>query len=350
VSRIVGVLIGIGLAVLGAWVSAYQASARIGHSQVLRVRWHLFGNEGPVALWGDGRFVFAQFSNSGRDVLIDDQTGRRTDVQVPPGCGPAPVAMGGPFLLFACGNGAAPMRLYRVSLPRGWRALNPSPQFVQQCNSPDVGRCGPTAIGSHWVEYGMTTCEDPGVHCSSPRYEFQNIDTGQLAANPATPGGTVIPDLNSPTLAHKLCSPLQVPSAQISPYDPGPSPGTVTLYGRFAVSSLDYGAGQGEAHLHKCGSQLDQQLIDLSNPTSPPIGNTHVLVWSPGLEPNGQYPHQLNAVRLPSLRRLVIPVPPTIGGSSTLVLGPRHLYMIGAETQDLYTTPSRVPTNPRAQR
>jgi hypothetical protein len=200
----------------------------------------------------------------------------------------------------------------------------------------------------------VTTCEDPGVHCSSPRYEFQNIDTGQLAANPASVGGTVIPDLNSPTLARKLCSPLRVPGAQINPYDRGPVPGTVTLYGRFAVSSLAFAAGEGAAHLHKCGSRLDQQLSDVTQEAYPayvpPSGNTHALVWAPGLRPDGQFPRQLNAVRLPSLRRLVIPVPATIGASSTLVLGPRHLYVIGAETQDLYTTPSRILTNPRAGR
>ena len=317
------------------------------------MRWHLVSDFGPVELSGSGRFVLALFENgAGHDVLIDDQTGKRSRLNVPHGCGLGPFAMGGGLLLFPCGYAGAslpPMKLYRLSSPRGWRALAWNPQLVQRCDAqdPQDGQntlCAPTAIGSHWIEVAVTNCEQFGHDCSSGSNVFQNLDTGRLANDPTSVGGTVIPDLNSPTLARKLCAPLRVPSAG---YEQGPSPGTVALYGRFAVSSE---TATGLFHLQKCGSRLNQQLADSANaPSAPPVGNTRIIVWTPSVDPE-QTGVQLNAVRLPGLQRLAIPVPAAIGASSTLFLGPRHLYMIGSETSDLYTIPTQAVTRSPSRR
>ncbi len=253
----VAALVMVVVVVAGGAFAVPSAGASSRRPQVLRVRWHLVSDFGPVGLSGSGRFVLALFENgAGHDVLIDDQTGKRSRLNVPHGCGLGPFAMGGGLLLFPCGYAGAslpPMKLYRLSSPRGWRALAWNPQLVQRCDAqdPQDGQntlCAPTAIGSHWIEVAVTNCEQFGHDCSSGSNMFQNLDSGRLANDPTSVGGTVIPDLNSPTLARKLCSPLRVPSAG---YEQGPSPGTVARYGRFAVSSE---TATGLFHLQKCGS------------------------------------------------------------------------------------------------
>ena len=332
-------------------------------SALLWGQWHLVSDFGPVDLWGSGRFVLAEFENgTGHYELIDDQTGRSARLKVPRGCRLNPFAMGGGLLLFACrytGQSLPPMKLYSFSSPRGWRTLAWSPQLVQQCASPDLAdgqytQCAPAAIGSHWIEVAVTVCVDFGHDCSSGGNVFQNLDTGRLANDPTSVGGTVIPDLNSPTAARELCAPLRVPSAGQGRAVPGPLPGTVALYGRFAVSSVAYvdDPGSGSAYLQECGSSLNQQLSYNAEPSpgyAPPVGNTRVIVWAPDVG-IGQVGRQLNAVVLPTLKRLVIAVPEAIGASSTLVIGPRHLYMIGSETRDLYTVPTQALSRSSARR
>jgi len=304
-------------------------------------------DQGPVGLLGDGRFVFAQFDNgTGRALLIDDQTGRRTPVHLARGCSPA--AIGGGWLLVTCrGTQAFPsMRLYQLSSPRHWRPLAPSHQLVQQCSPPHgYNECAPTAIGRHWIRYGLgKSCLE---HCPSGEVEFQNIDNGSLANDPESVGGHVIADLNSPRLEKTLCPPLRVPPSWPDPYDERAGPGTVTPYGQFAVSfgTADEPGAQSQAYLEKCRSQL--HLLLQTGAEVPPTGSVRASIWSPNnpdVAPNEQLQLHLNAMLLPSLRRVTIKVPAAIGASSTLVLGPHHLYMIGGQTGDLYQTSSPLLT------
>lgn len=62
VAAVMALVVGVVL-VAGGVLAPPGAGASSRRSQVLRVRWRLFSDFGPVALWGSGRFVLASFGN-----------------------------------------------------------------------------------------------------------------------------------------------------------------------------------------------------------------------------------------------------------------------------------------------
>jgi hypothetical protein len=302
--------------------AASSTAARPDRTPILRVKWRLVANVGSAGVVGNGRFVFALFNNGFRHaVLIDDQTGKRSAITIPPGC--FAKGMGGVWLLFRCGSGNPPqVRLYRVSIPGYWRTLAPSPEIVRECGPPPpYARCDPTAVGSHWVAYSLVPCQTT-LHCDNTTSELQNIDTGRVIADPTA--RDVITDLNASVPARRLCSPVRVPLD-----------GRVTFYAQFAVTfGLDPTGDALQTYLKKCGSPLNRLLQ--VNGNFPPAGNRQAIVWAEFAQ-DGITPRSLQTVLLPSLRRRVIKLPTELGPISALVFGPHHLYVAAA---GLYTVTS----------
>jgi hypothetical protein len=304
---------------------------------------HLHFSSGGMAttVTTDGRYVVlggpypatAETPSTTTATLIDETTGTQTQVSYP-GC--SPVALGDPGLLFGgCAPNYGTTELY--ALPNGvWQTLN-------------VGGIGwsPVAIGADWIEL-QESCEELS-HCTNS-YEFLSLQTGQSARDPTNAG--TYADLNSPTLAQTVCKPLRVPKVA---GDEGSviyaaEPGSLTFYGKFAISAGGYGAPR---FLERCGSRLHRQIGALVG-GFPALGaNSRLVVWQSG-------PRQLRGLFLPRLRRFVIPLPAKIntldinGGTGfpgAIAASSRHLYLLNSSENAAYRRywiaplPSPAPTN-----
>ena len=247
-----------------------------------------------------------------------------------PGC--VPEFFGGPWLLFECGTPrTTQLALYRPAA-RTWRLVNWNPNTL---GSPD-------AVGAYWIESVLgADCSGPqGDHCDSvPHYAFTRIGTGAQGTVDWVPDGDIVPGLDSPSLAHKLCSPLRVPHVSF-PTDVGDAvlPGTVTMFGQFAIASgTTLGADaevKAQDRLERCHSKLRRPIITSTpvvagaQPSRTPIGNPHAIVW-----PNK--PQQLTGLFLPSLREFTVPIPAqvgrvqgTTGALDQVFLASRTLYLL----------------------
>jgi hypothetical protein len=169
--------------------------------------------------------------------------------------------------MFRCGfsNSSPPIMLYQLASPGRWRAVNPAPEIASVC--PPDSSCTAIAVGAQWIEYDLLNCAPDDEHCTN-NYVFQSLDNSRVEGDPSRPGGTEYPDLNSPTLAHKLCSPLRVPTTWTTVKETG----SIAFYLKFAVevgsTSSAYGAPAGSYHA-RCGSPLHEQLQ--SGPNEMPI-------------------------------------------------------------------------------
>ena len=184
-------------------------------------------------------------------------------------------------------------------------------------------------FGAHWIEWAQVPCR----YCSAA-YLFQNIDTGQVRSLPGwRPGGRIIPDLDSQSLAQPLCPPLTVP-AGVPPPLGGPPPGALSLYGSFAIAS----PGAGGDVLERCGSRLKLAVGSHDGPLG---ATSHAIVWADS--PTGR---RLHGLFLPSLRRFVIATNPAAAttpypGASGVVLSSGELYVFD-ESGRVFAT--RAPT------
>ena len=197
--------------------------------------------------------------------------------------------------------------------------------------------CAPTGLlwrdrggfGAHWIEWSPSTL--PLLH---GHYLFQNIDTGQVRSLPGwRPGGRIIPDLDSESLARTLCPPLTVP-AGVPPPLGGPPPGALSLYGSFAIAS----PGAGGDVLERCGSTLKLAVGSHDGPLG---ASSHAIVWA-----NSPTSRRLHGLFLPSLRRFVIATNPAAAtspypGAYRVVLSSGELYVFD-ESGRVFAT--RAPT------
>jgi hypothetical protein len=223
------------------------------------------------------------------ETLIDDKTGTRTQLSVP-GCD-APV-IGAGWLAF---NGAI------GDLPGCVTQLYP------QAGGPPrpIARLGGVlAIGSDWIEYD-NNCDD--VHFC-PTYLFQNLQTGVVKSDPTR--AHTIADLNSPTLARRVCPPVQVPNTSNVPTS------RLVLDGRFAIATGVHGV-----FLEHCGTRLHRAI----DPNPGPLGaSPKAVIW----QTTGR---KLAGLFLPSLRPFIIKAPEF--GDFKLALTPQTLYLLDPEGQ-----------------
>ncbi len=176
----------IGLA--GALLTALTASAL---AVQVKPHWHFDGYVGSVIV--GSRYAFMGSPPSVSDygsggTLLDEATGKRRHVDQA-GCVPA--GLGGGWLAFLC-KSESEIRLYHIS-PRSWRTL-PLPS----------GALSVWAVGQRWLQLY--------INKSPYQFVFENTTTGQLRTLEGfLPGDQTIPNLDSPALGQRLCSPLRIP-------------------------------------------------------------------------------------------------------------------------------------------
>ena len=297
----------------------------------LKADFKRFGSGGVVG--DDGRvFIFDRSTDTG--VLVNGSTGSRITV-ASPGCFLVD-AIGGFSIAFSCGSGeGVSYELFDMNTGQ-LRPLTIPSATAGGCD-PYTSACASLdGVGSYWAEF-VGGC--PMEHCGPPDVVFENLFTGATAADPVS--RSVVPDLDSRTLARRLCKPVTVPAAT-SPYSPLGF-GSVASDGRFQIAT-----GDGGSYLEKCGVKLHRFLT-----FSPTASSPHAIVWEskPGL---------VTGVFLPSLKRFTIAVPEKVDPSAsssqfvqqdpyTLALSRHSLYVgvgLGATTTWTMRIPSAPPAKP----
>ncbi len=320
---------------------------------VLHPRWHVVAKHGVESVLGSGHYVFIG-GDAGSGALIDEETGKRLTLVPPTGCyfdNANSAALGGSWIVATCNPPPpGPRYLYELySIPNAtWTPFTPDVHQMfasnADCKTGDP-QCSASyfAVGNNWIEFQITC----GYHCGPTTFAFQNIQSGQVVGQPPgwQPGGTEIPDLNSPILTRTLCAPLTVPSGSTDTNQT--LPGTILLSGRFAVAQQwsPYNLNL-YTYLERCGSTLHELLTpELSSRAGQFAINQHALIWVGG----GGSVHGLF---LPSLRRFRFRIPqqaalycfdmtPVCIG--TLTLTSRTLYLL-TNVGQLWTT--NIPLHP----
>jgi hypothetical protein len=306
---------------------------------VVHLHWALASKK-FAGLMSSGQYLFLwKLGRPGREggpplgarsgIVVDTASGVRTTLSFPSGCSPG--AMGGPWLAFGCSAGAGqrvpPAELYDLTSGR-WQPLPVNPA-IDFCTYEQRCTLSPAAIGTRWVEWSVSVaCE----HCA-PLAWFQDLSNGALDKFKAwTGGGTVIPDLGSPSLAATLCKPLRVPPPEFPSFQTVPN--SLTFYGQFAVAGATPVPNASAAHyFERCGSRRRHQI-----PAPSVVGSTRFIMW-PKPPPFGK----LEGVLLPGLRQFVSPSPPRMGFPVQMALASPHLYLLDAAGQ-LWSTDSTALT------
>ena len=287
-----------------------------------------------------GSYVFIGGRAFSGDVgrLVDQATGASTVVPQPPGLECHMSAFGSPWLLASCQSYSgryfigSSTQLYNVST-RSWRAVAAGPgigTINTSCANSVLPPCSSLdGVGSSWIRFD-STC----YHCSDT-YLFQNIATGAVQRDPATPGGNAIANLSSPTLAQSLCSPVTVPGV----FYPGAVQGVapVTPDGRFVlvVHSSAFASGV-QLRLQRCGSRSSQLLANDFDPDNGYLDNalpatSHMVLWqAPGGDTQGIF--------LPSLRRFVVNLPRAISRNGARIALSANVLYLDDGNDELWST------------
>jgi hypothetical protein len=322
------------LLLVAAFAAVWVGPITAVHAIVLHPSWSSVGYASSVVT--DGSYVFVNnpdYPSGGNHppppstpfsggALINEQTGKHTSV---PRANCFAIGLSaGRWVLFDCyGSSAGDYQLYSIP-DRSWRAVAAP------------AHANPDAIGAYWIQYFVV---DSGA------YVFQNISTGRIRTLSSwRPGGTTIPDLDSRSLAGKLCSPLRVPSDWTAPPGQAPIPGNekphagrVTVDGRFAVVEgtsrpSSTGGLTGYAYLERCGSRVRK-------PTSPEfVANAHAIIAGGGAPGS-----TLTGWLLPSLTPVTIREPGynqgVYGEYISIALSSHNLYLWD-EVDDALVAPS----------
>jgi hypothetical protein len=286
---------------------------------VLHPRFHRVASQAS-SFSSDGRYVVV--SSRSRTSLIDGRTGGRMPLTPPAMCGYGYIVGGGRVLTSCVGYGNPPYQLYSIATG-AWSAVRSSGGM-------------PVALGRDWIEYYGPTDPECSEHCTY-QHSFGDIATDNLRTLPRwAPGARTIPDLSSPALTAKLCSPLRVPQGfPTEATRPALAPQPLSFAGRF-VSGLEWyvhgGLYQLRLLLERCGSRLHRVLARnlTSSPASQFAMNRDAVVW---LDYRGGPIHGLF---LPSLRKFTIAVPPAAGLTDfgrSIYLASRELYLMDGSGQ-----------------
>lgn len=302
---------------------------------VLHPRFHVVGS--ALAVDTDGPYALL-LSVPGVDgvssgTLIDEQTGTRTTPSYP-GCSlnAFSSSLSGPWLMLSsCDRADGGFELYNLYTGE-WRTVVPAPAVVRlenECTMPDYCGGAVAGLGAYWIEWSIVPCR----YCTA-KYLFQNLDTGQVRGLLGwRAGGRIIPNLDSQSLAQRLCPPLTVPSTGPTVLGGPPGPVALSFYGSFAIA--------GDALLERCGSRLKLAVGNHNGV----LANSHAVVWTRG--PNSR---RLSGLFLPSLRRFVIATP-SIPTEYGWALSSGELYVIGAshvgENGRVFATPAPTQSHRR---
>jgi hypothetical protein len=334
--RVARVLASVVVAVVAvALPSTTAAGSRGERSEALSLdpSFHRAGSVGAGLVLTDGRYVYLPITSGdgGSGTLVDERTGKRRGI-AEPGC--APSEIGGGWVLFECSPSTRRLGLYAIATGKwhtiSWRGVG-----------------YPQAVGSDWIDFlNDPGCPDSGPCDSQSRHEFQNIHTGKVVSD-YRPVGNRIPDLNSPTLYHRLCAPLHTTTSVLG--DGATVFNPLTLAGRFVLSTQSAPGGGGVTDLEKCGTRRRWLLSTTSTtgwtiaPAVVTATNPDVVIW-----PTGTF--QLAGIFLPSLTRFAIAVPTrigpvetTVGARDSVVLTRRTLYLLNG--RKLWSTPAPTATS-----
>jgi hypothetical protein len=296
------------------------------HPVVVQLHWTP-ARQKFAGLMSSGRYLFLwTLARPGREggpplgarsgIVVDTAGGARTPLTFPAGCSPG--AMGGPWLAFGCSAGAGqpvpPAELFDLTSDR-WQALPVNPD-IDFCTYERRCTLSPAAIGTRWVEWSVSlACE----HCA-PFAWFQDLSTGALNKfEEWRSGGRVIPDLDSPSLAARLCRPLRVPPPDFPSFETVPN--SLTFHGQFGVVGAGAVPDASTPHyFERCGSRRRHHIASL-----PVVGSTRFIVW-----PTASTFGKLEGVFLPSLRQFVIRSPRGMGSPVQMALASGHLYLLDA--------------------
>jgi hypothetical protein len=267
-----------------------SAAARQHRPVALHLRWRLVTTE-PGYVAASDRYV-AIIRDRGPDAvspitLIDEQK-RAQQTLTPAGCArPTSPMFGGSYLLVVCAYGS--YGLFDIA----------SGQWVTvKASCPSDWNCGPAGIGRYWLKLaGGPVCSE---HCTTS-YLLQDLRTGAVKHDSATPGGRIYDDLSVPSGSRLLCSPLRYPRVLD---DAGHwELGQVTFEGPFAFTTGNqYTSRQGLTpvyRLRRCGSRLDLQMPPSNPPT--PLVSSRAVIWQDGATGLGDRPARLAGRFLPSL-------------------------------------------------
>lgn len=339
--RLAGLLVaGIAVSLVAGSSGAAQARPR---QIVLHPRFHVVARDvlasGAASVFTTSRYLLAwngtpprDYPSAGSGVVIDDHaSGSRSIVFPSSSC--YPLTIGGPWAGFSCLGG---FELYNLA-SRQWRPLIEAASLAAVC-SPS-GECGlqAAAIGSQWVQWEWGEgCE----HCQAS-YAFQNLDTGQADLLPAWRAGSrTVPDLSSPSLAHRLCRPLRVPfygGAAANTRDTG----TLWSYGSSALIQSANAYGEPIlTYVQRCGSSRRRYLP--TNGELPAINATSV-VWSP-LNNTVHHRGVLDGLFVGDDQRFELIIPAKIariGFMRQAYLTTKHLYLLDYQG-DLWRAPAPV--------
>jgi len=173
------------------------------------------------------------------------------------------------------------------------------------------------AVGADWAE-GVNAGCDVNIKGCDPIILFQNLQTGQTQQGLAgyQPGGNVIPDLDSPSLAKTLCRPLQLGEGEAVGYG-SPPVGFIAAAGEFAVVEEATGIGGSTPptdnyYLERCGTHWRHRVV------GPGAINLHAVVFG---FPSG-------GLLLPSLQPFTIQLTPALRRFTTVALGAKALYAL----------------------
>jgi len=328
----------------GAVVSSALAPApAVAASQrpplVLHLQWRIVTRQLNAIATSDRYLALLTYPNpnapydSGSVILRDQFTNTHRRVALPSACQPnrAPVGFGGPYLVVSCFDAAH--WLYNLKNDRWVPVTSNCPA---DCNFVGVGR--------YWLKF--VSNENPGclAHCAQV-YFLQNLQSGQVEPDPATPGGTTVDDLNSPSGTKPLCAPLRYPTYRNTDIAaPGAEPGSLEFSGKFAIATTGTGAsGPGDVfHLERCGSRLAVRLGASGNGIPPFLTSRAIAYLASPTTPTN---NMVQGFYLKGLRAFRAALPKAAAGVAVAGLTDRTIY-VRSQNGTLWAANVRQP--PRA--
>lgn len=302
---------------------------------VLHLTWKKVAHLRVLSFVQSGQYAFAGTSAK-KGVLFDTETGTRTQLSVPVvDCsGETYDAIGGGRLMLYCANSsnrsggrARIAELYSLT-HKTWRAFDYSNGQKSYCLG-NLSDCfiTPVALGTHWIEFGLTGGPNQPSPGAPAGLGFENIGTkAWRQTSPSDPPGENLPglnsqtmlDLNSPALLVPVCAPIRLPHhGELNGYR---SP--ILMFGRYALVGSPSGDYQSQKYIERCGQST---RLDISNNVAfDSHGNGRVLIWNPTKN------RQLHGMFLGTGRRLVSTTPISGQWGPIAALTPQDVFMVGS--------------------
>jgi hypothetical protein len=250
-----------------------SAVAKQRRQVVLHLQWRVVATASLDVVATDRYVAFtgSPAHDATNQITLIDQQRRTRQTLTPPNCAdPQPPMLGGGRLLIFCGPG--PYDVYDIASGE-WTSVN--------ADCPANTSCIPAGIGQYWLKLASVTGPggaDCSEHCMTS-YVLQNLATGAVVNDPATPGGRTYDDLDAPAGSRPLCSPVRYPTN----FDNGGhlGLGQLTFGGSFVVTAGNENTARLGLifvdRLRRCGSSLNLPLPAGDSPG--PLISPRAVAW-----------------------------------------------------------------------